>query len=174
MSSKTLQSPLHDVASAKPIPLQTARAADLVSSAIKRMYDEDVGALAVVEGNRLVGIFTERDALYRIVHENRDPAATSISEVMTRDPEAASPYMTVIDALRMVTEQRFRHLPLVEQGELVGLLSSGDLTRWSLEAHDAELRRRERTLLAKAARNKTLLALLAGLIGLAVLAALTG
>lgn len=170
MPAKSLYSSLDEVVSANVVPLQTARPGDLVSDSVRRMYDEDVGALAVIEDGALVGIFTERDALYRVLNEKRDPAATTLFEVMTRDPEVVSPRLKVIDALRMVNEQRFRHLPLSEEGELVGLLSSGDLTRWLLQVHDAETAKVEGTLFGLISRNKAVFGLLAALIVLIALA----
>ena len=133
------------------------------------MYDEDIGALAVVDDGRRVGIFTERDALYRVINANSDPASTPLSEVMTRDPETVSPNLTVTDAMRIVTEQRFRHLPLTEQGELIAMVSSGDLTRWVVEAQGAEISKLNKTLRTMASRNKALIALLAGFVVLIVI-----
>ena len=173
MPAKSLHSALDEVLAAKVVTLQTVRPGDLVSDCVKRMYDEDVGALAVIDDGGLVGIFTERDALYRVLQARRDPTATTVFEVMTRDPEIVSPRLKVIDALRMVNEQRFRHLPLSDHGELVGLLSSGDLTRWLLQVHDAEATRLEGSLFGLVSRNKAVLGLLAVLIGLIALALLT-
>ena len=61
-------------------------------------------------------MFTERDALYRVIHGKLDPSSTPVGEVMTKDPDCVSPDMSVIDAMRMVHERRFRHLPLVDDG----------------------------------------------------------
>ena len=173
MPAKSLYSALDEILAAKVVTLQTARPGDLVSDSVKRMYDEDVGALAVIDDGALVGIFTERDALYRVLQAKRDPAATTLFEVMTRDPEVVSPRLKVIDALRMVNEQRFRHLPLSEHGKLVGLLSSGDLTGWILRIHDAETAKLEGSFFGLVLKNKAVFALLATLIGLIALALLT-
>lgn len=174
MPTKSLYSALDEVVAMKVVSLQTARPGDLVSESVKRMYDEDVGALAVIDAGALVGIFTERDALYRVLHAGRDPAATTLAEVMTRDPEVVSPHVKVIDALRMVNEQRFRHLPLGGQDEVIGLLSSGDLTHWLVQAHDAGTLTGRRVLSGLVSNNKALFGLLASLIGLIALALSTG
>ncbi len=105
-----------------------------VADAVHRMHQLNIGALLVKEGGQLVGIFTERDVLFRVVDEGLDPKATRVSEVMTPDPLALKPTTTVEEAMRVVTEKRFRHLPVVEGGHLQGLVSNGDLTRSAVRA----------------------------------------
>jgi CBS domain-containing protein len=78
----------------------------------------------------LVGIFTERDVLCRVVDEERDAAATRVAEVMTASPVVVKSEATVSEAMAIVSEKRCRHLPVVEDNKLVGLVSSGDLTKW--------------------------------------------
>lgn len=102
----------------------------LVSECASRMSSEKIGALVVVEGERIIGIFSERDALSRVLAAGRDPTSTKISEVMTRDPFCIPPTTTVGEAMRLVTTRRFRHLPVVENNKLVSVISSGDLTHW--------------------------------------------
>ena len=128
-----MESPLSAVEAKKSNAIETAAPGDRVSEAVEKMHAKGIGALPVMEGENVVGIFTERDALYRVIHGKVDPAATSVSDVMTRDPDCVAPDMSVIDAMRMVNEKRFRHLPVVSDGKLVGLVSSGDLTRWVVE-----------------------------------------
>ncbi len=101
-----------------------------VLDAVEAMNRERVGALVVRDGEALVGMFTERDVLTRVVASGRDPAATPVGTVMTRDLVTVGPEITVEQAMAVITERRCRHLPVVEGGRLVGLLSSGDLTRW--------------------------------------------
>ncbi len=79
---------------------------------------------------RAVGIFTERDVLRRIVDADRDPALTRVGEVMTRDLAAIEPSWHVEDAMRLMTEKRLRHLPVMEADEVLGMISIGDLLRW--------------------------------------------
>jgi CBS domain-containing protein len=102
----------------------------LVVECVRKMTDNKIGALMVMDGGKLVGIFTERDALSRVLAAGRDPRDTRVVEVMTTDPCCVSPEMTVGDAMALVSKRRFRHLPIVENGKVQSLLSSRDLTHW--------------------------------------------
>ncbi|HML96872.1 MAG TPA: CBS domain-containing protein [Tepidiformaceae bacterium] len=101
-----------------------------VSEAVCEMNEKGVGSLLVIDGRHPVGIFTERDVLRRIVDADRDPALTRVGEVMTRDLAAIEPSWHVEDAMRLMTERRLRHLPVMEGGEVLGMISIGDLLRW--------------------------------------------
>jgi CBS domain-containing protein len=101
-----------------------------VLEAVQKMNQEHVGALLVCSEGKLVGIFTERDVLIRVVDSGCDPSATRVAEVMTRELVVVKPSTTVEEAMAVVTEKRCRHLPVVEEGELRGVVSIGDLTRW--------------------------------------------
>jgi CBS domain-containing protein len=92
----------------------------------------------VLEDAKLVGIFTERDVLLRVVGAGVDPKAVKVSEVMSRNVKTVVPEATVEEVAAMFTERRCRHLPVVSQGELVGLISIGDISRWVADAHRAE------------------------------------
>ena len=83
--------------------------------------------MLVVEGERLVGIFTERDALWRVAAAPLDPATTPVSAVMTRDPDTLPAEAPVADALRLMDECGFWHLPVTSGGEVVGVVSIRDL-----------------------------------------------
>jgi CBS domain-containing protein len=95
-----------------------------VSQATKLMRDKNLGALLVVTNGRLVGIFTERDALYRVLAEGLDPNVTTLQEVMTADPMTLGPERTYGHALLVMYENGFRHIPVVENGRPVGIISS--------------------------------------------------
>jgi CBS domain-containing protein len=101
-----------------------------VETCVRMMAAEKIGALIVMEGERLTGIFTERDALNKVLAAGRDPVSTKVSEVMTKDPYCMPPTTTVGEAMELVTKQRFRHLPIVENGKVLAVISSGDLTHW--------------------------------------------
>lgn len=101
-----------------------------VLEAVQKMNQEHVGALLVCSEGKLVGIFTERDVLIRVVDRGCDPSATRVAEVMTRELVVVKPSTSVEEAMAIVTEKRCRHLPVMEEGELRGLVSIGDLTRW--------------------------------------------
>ena len=100
-----------------------------VLQAVEKMNDERIGAVLVCVSGEMVGIFTERDVLCRVVGEGRDPASTKVVEVMTQEVVAVKSTTSVEEAMAVFTEKRFRHLPVVDDGELKGLVSSGDLTR---------------------------------------------
>jgi len=110
----------------------------IVSDAAREMKRRNVGSVLVMEGGKLVGIFTERDLLWRVVAADKDPGATRLSEVMTRDPmtvDSNTPIQQVMDAF---TEKRFRHMPVLDDGQLRGLISIGDVLRWSSDVHRLE------------------------------------
>lgn len=97
-----------------------------VSEAADRMRRLKVGAVAVVAEGRLVGVFTERDALFRVVAEGRDARTTPLAEVMTPDPQTIHPAKPFGHALHMMFEGGFRHVPVVEDGRPVGMVSARD------------------------------------------------
>lgn len=99
-----------------------------VSECVRSMNEHKIGAMLVMEGEQLVGIFTERDSLTRVVGAGLDPTTTTVAEVMTRDPISVPPQITLDEAMKIITQQRFRHLPVVENGKVLGIVSSGDLT----------------------------------------------
>jgi CBS domain-containing protein len=104
-----------------------------VTECVRLMTADKIGALIVMEGGRLIGIFTERDALNKVLAGGLDPGNTKVSEVMTRDPYCISPTTTVGDAMKMITKRRFRHLPIVDNGKVLAVVSSGDLTHWLVQ-----------------------------------------
>jgi len=104
--------------------------AETVSNAVREMNEKGVGGLLVVDGRQPVGIFTERDILRRVVDSDRDPALTRVGEVMTRDLVTIDSAFHVEDAMRLMTERRLRHLPVIDDDQLVGMISIGDLLRW--------------------------------------------
>lgn len=104
-----------------------------ITECVRSMTVGKIGALIVMDGDRLIGIFTERDALNKVLAGNLDPGKTKVSEVMTKDPYCIGPTTTVGDAMRLITERRFRHLPIVDNGRVLAVVSSGDLTRWLVQ-----------------------------------------
>ena len=110
-----------------------------VAECVRTMTANRIGALIVMEGERLMGIFTERDALNRVLAAGLDPVSTNISAVMTRDPFCIPPGTTVAEAMALVTKRRFRHLPIVENGKVLAVISSGDLTHWLVKDQAGEV-----------------------------------
>lgn len=101
-----------------------------VADAVRQMNEKGIGALLVVDRHQPVGIFTERDVLRRVVDAGRDPALTRVAEVMTRNPISIGPDWHVEEAMQLMTSRRFRHLPVIHNGDLIGMISIGDLLRW--------------------------------------------
>jgi CBS domain-containing protein len=91
------------------------------------MNEHKIGALVVMDEGRVIGMFTERDVLQRVVAERRDPADTIVEEVMTREVVYCSPDTSLEEARSAMKNRRIRHLPVVEDEKLVGLISIGDL-----------------------------------------------
>jgi len=97
-----------------------------VRSAARAMRERHVGAVLVTADGHLDGIFTERDMVNRVVAESRDPDQTTLAEVMTADPDTIAPTTTAIEALRLMNDGGYRHLPIVERGCVVGIVSRRD------------------------------------------------
>jgi len=110
-----------------------------VIECVRMMAAKKIGALIVVDGEKLVGIFTERDALNKVLAAGLDPVSTKISEVMTKDPYCVPPTTTIGEAMEVVTKRRFRHLPIVENGKVLAVISSGDLTHWLVKDEMGEV-----------------------------------
>ena len=110
-----------------------------VSECVRLMTAGKIGALIVMDGGRLIGIFTERDALNKVLAGGLDPGNTKVSEVMTKDPYCIPPTTTVGDAMKLITKRRFRHLPIVDNGKVLAVVSSGDLTHWLVQDQMGEV-----------------------------------
>jgi CBS domain-containing protein len=110
-----------------------------VVQACTGMRDRRVGAVVVIEGDRrLVGIFTGRDAVGRVLAEGRDAATTTLAEVMTQKPDSVPLRQTAIEALRAMQDGGYRHLPVVDGGKVVGVISRGDFRGLEQDRLDEE------------------------------------
>ena len=114
-----------------------------VVEAARQMKTRNVGSVLVLDDGRLAGIFTERDALFRVLAAARDPATTTLGEVMTPQPQTMHPDEPFVRALRVMHEGKFRHLPVVEFGRPLGVVSVRDALdddlvelRWDLEQRE--------------------------------------
>ncbi len=94
-----------------------------VTECVRLMTASKIGALIVLDSKRLIGIFTERDALNKVLAGGLSPSNTKVSEVMTKDPYCIPPTTTVGDAMKLITERRFRHLPIVDNGKVLAVVS---------------------------------------------------
>ena len=111
----------------------TAPAQMTVGEAARLMKQHQCGAVMVVEEGKLVGIFTERDALFKVSAEERDIRTTRLSEVMTRTPHTIAPDKPFADALHLMHVNGFRHVPVVENGRPIGMVSARDALGPELE-----------------------------------------
>ena len=127
----------------EPRKLVVAAPHTTAAEAARLMKKGKVGAVLVVEEERLVGIFTERDALFRVIAEGRDPQSTLLRDVMTPDPTTVSLDETFGYALLLMHEKGFRHTPVVENGRPVGVVSARHALDPELEEFAAEAARRQ-------------------------------
>ncbi len=119
-------------------PLMLPPSASVMEAAC-HMRNRGVGAVLVTEGDaKLVGIFTGRDAVARVLAEGKDPTETTLFEVMTADPDTMTPGYNAIEALRLMQDAHCRHLPIVQEGKVVGIVSRGDFRGIELDRLDEE------------------------------------
>ena len=126
--------------------LLTAPPAMTVSEAAKQMATRKVGAVLVVDEERLVGIFTERDVVFRVIAQDRDIHATRLADVMTPAPITIGPDKSFGYALLLMHENGFRHVPVIDKGSLIGIVSARNALDPELEEFVAEAGRREHIL----------------------------
>lgn len=127
-----MDDPVSAILDQKGTEVKTATPSATVVEAVRDMNRARIGALVVVDGERPVGIFTERDVLVRVVDAGKDPGATRVADVMTRELVVIRRRTQVAEAMAVMTEKRCRHLPVVEGGLLAGMISIGDVTRWTV------------------------------------------
>lgn len=111
---------------------------DSVREAVAVLAERRIGALPVVEHGRVVGIFSERDVVKRLAALGPALLDASVAEIMTSPVETVDPALDVIEALGLMTERRFRHLPVVEGGQMVAFVSIGDLVKYRIERIEAD------------------------------------
>lgn len=110
-----------------------------VFEAIRLLSQKNIGALLVMEGDKLVGIFSERDYTRKIALEGRSSKSTPVRDVISTEVVSITPEYSVEEALRLMTENRIRHLPVLEEEKVVGIISIGDLVNWIISAQTAAL-----------------------------------
>lgn len=123
---------VRDILARKGTEVVTARPEQTVLEAAQLMNNRGIGAVVVTEQEEIRGIFTERDVLRRIVAEAREPAATRLKDVMTTSLVTTTTEMTVDECAELMTRRRIRHLPVVRNGHLAGVVTIGDLLAYQL------------------------------------------
>jgi CBS domain-containing protein len=111
-----------------------------VLDAVETMVGGNVGALIVTDGGRLAGIVTERDYLRRVTLEGRDERTTPVREIMSAPFAYVEPDATIDECMAIMTERRFRHLPVLDDGELAGIVSIGDVVKFQSQQQGAQIK----------------------------------
>ncbi|HZT22619.1 MAG TPA: CBS domain-containing protein [Verrucomicrobiae bacterium] len=114
-----------------------------VFEAIKLMAEKNIGALLVLSGGKLLGVFTERDYARKIALHGKSSKETRVAEVLSHDLITLTPEDTIEDGMRLMTEHRVRHLPVLRGNEIAGIVSIGDLVNWIISAQDAAIAQME-------------------------------
>lgn len=109
----------------------------LIFDALRLMSEKNVGALLVLENDRLAGIFSERDYARKIILKGRTSLDTQVSEIMTEEVFTVSPNETIEQCMEMMSAKRIRHLPVVENEKVVGVISIGDVVKFIIEDQGA-------------------------------------
>ena len=110
-----------------------------VFDAVQLMSDKNVGALLVTEGAKLVGIISERDYTRKVVLKGKSSKGTPVREILSGNVIHVSPATSVEDCMRLMTDHRIRHLPVLEEGRIVGIVSIGDLVNWIISAQTTRI-----------------------------------
>lgn len=132
-------STIAEILSGKPGDVVQIEGGATVFEAIKAMVDANVGAILVTDGERISGIFTERDYLRRIAIEGRTSHNTIVRDVMTSPVLMVTPETTVEEGMALMTDKRIRHVPVVSEGGLVGMVSIGDLVKFTSQKQSYQL-----------------------------------
>lgn len=121
----------------KPDQVWSVAPDDSVFDALRLMADKNIGAVIVLDGDRLAGIMSERDYARKVILADRSSHATAVREIMTADLVTVDPQATIEHCMELMTNGRFRHLPVVDDGRLVGVISIGDVVRTIIESQQS-------------------------------------
>jgi CBS domain-containing protein len=131
-----MQNPVSEILAGRHSEVHSISPEATVAAAVRLMNEKNIGAVAVTDEGKLVGIFTERDVLRRVIDAGMNAELTPLYEVMTRQLVIIRPTTTVEEALVIVNAKKCRHLPVLEGDELVGMLSIRDLTNWIVDGQE--------------------------------------
>jgi CBS domain-containing protein len=123
----------------------------MVFDAIQLMADKNVGALPVVDNDQLVGIISERDYTRKVSLKGKSSKETPVREIMTQEVVTVNVVETVSECMRIMTDSRIRHLPVMEGNKMVGLVSLGDLVKWTILAQAATIHALEKYIIGNPA-----------------------
>jgi CBS domain-containing protein len=114
-----------------------------VYDAIQLMSDKNIGALPVMKGDQLVGMFSERDYTRKVILKGKSSKTTAVQDIISMPVISVTPTQTVEECMRLMTENRVRHLPVLDNGKMVGIVSIGDLVNWTISAQNVALTQME-------------------------------
>jgi predicted transcriptional regulator len=135
--------PISSLLHQKPSALWSVTPDTTVFDAIRLMAEKNVGALPVLAADRLVGVFTERDYTRKVALMGKTSKETRVREVIAREILTVTPDDSVEDCMRLMTEKRVRHLPVIEGASLIGIISIGDLVNWIISTQNATIEQME-------------------------------
>jgi CBS domain-containing protein len=124
---------VHSILDHKGRYVHCIRPDDTVYYALEQMAELGIGALVVLENDQLIGIISERDYARKIILQGRTSRDARIREIMITNVVTASPTNTVDDCMKLMTDHHMRHLPIIEEGKVVGMLTMGDLVKWIID-----------------------------------------
>jgi CBS domain-containing protein len=121
----------------------------MVFDAIRLMSAKNVGALLVLEGERLAGIISERDYTRKVILKGKSSRETQVQEIMSKTVISVSPAASIEECLRLMTEKRVRHLPILEGEKVAGVVSIGDLVKWIISAQSSTIDQLENYIIGR-------------------------
>ncbi|BAI80903.1 signal transduction protein [Deferribacter desulfuricans SSM1] len=139
-----MQTTVKDILAKKGNQIFTVSADSTVYDALKVMADNNIGSVLVMDGDKMVGIFTERDYARKLILKGKYSKDTPIKEVMTEKVISIKPEATTEACLALMTEKRIRHLPVMQDGKVIGLISIGDVVKQIIEDRESYIRDLER------------------------------
>lgn len=122
----------------KESSITTCKASQTVGDAVAQLAERRIGAMPVIEDGKVVGIFSERDVIYRIAETGPGMLEKPVGQVMTSPPVTVEPETSVLGALSLMTRRRVRHLPVMEDGRMIGFVSIGDLVKYRIDMIESE------------------------------------
>lgn len=135
----TVNATINEILQHKPAAVWSIGPDATVFESIQLMADKNIGALLVIENDKLVGVISERDYTRKIALRGRLSRETKVREIVSTPAISVTPTHTVEDCMRLMTDHRVRHLPVLEQDRVVGIVSIGDLVNWVITAQSAAI-----------------------------------
>ncbi len=120
-------------------PLCSIKPTETVYAAIEMMAAQNIGALPILDGGKLVGMLSERDYTRKVILQGRASKKTPVSEIMNRQPARVKPDDSIGHCMRLMTEERVRHMPVMDGEEVLGIVSIGDLVKWIISSQTATI-----------------------------------